>query len=57
MGEPSGVLKGKSAIRDYWAKAFARLPDLHFDVEEVLVGASSVVIRYRGPRGSSAEVF
>ena len=57
MGEPSGMLKGKTAIRAYWAKALARLPDLHFDLEEILVGASSVVILYRGPRGSSAEVF
>lgn len=57
MGEPTGTLKGKAAIRDYWAKALARLPDLHFDLTEVLAGASSLVIRYRGPRGPSAEVF
>ena len=29
----------------------------HFDLTEVLIGASSLVIRYRGPRGPSAEVF
>jgi ketosteroid isomerase-like protein len=57
MGESSGTLKGKAAIRAYWAKALARLPDLHFDLTEVLVGASSLVIQYRGPRGPSAEVF
>jgi ketosteroid isomerase-like protein len=57
MGEPSGTLKGKTAVRDYWAKALARLPDLHFDLTEVLIGASSLVIQYRGPRGPSAEVF
>ena len=57
MNEPSGMLKGKTAIRAYWAKALARIPDLHFDLTEVLVGASSVVIRYHGPRGSSVEVF
>jgi ketosteroid isomerase-like protein len=57
MGEPAGTLKGKTAVRDYWAKALARLPDLHFDLTEVLVGASSLVIQYRGPRGPSAEVF
>jgi ketosteroid isomerase-like protein len=57
MGEPTGTLKGKAAIREYWAKALARIPDLHFELEEVLVGASSVVIRYRGHRGSAAEVL
>ncbi len=57
MDEPSGTLKGKSAIRAYWAKALVRLPDLHFDLTAVLVGASSLVIQYRGPRGPRAEVF
>ena len=57
MGEPSGTLNGKAAIRAYWAKALVRLPDLQFDLTAVLVGASSLVIQYRGPRGPSAEVF
>ena len=57
MGEPTGTLKGKAAIREYWARALARLPDLHFDLTDILLGASSLVIQYRGPRGASAEVF
>ena len=57
MGEPTGTLKGKAAIRDYWGKALARIPNLHFDLTEVQVGASSLVIQYHGPRGPSAEVF
>ena len=57
MGEPSGMLKGKSAIRDYWSKALARLPDLHFELLDVYAGAASVVIHYNGPRGASAEGF
>jgi len=57
MGEPSGTLKGQEAVRNYWAKALARLPDLHFELLDAYVGASSVVIHYRGPRGPSAEVF
>ena len=57
MGEPSGTLKGKAAIRDYWSRALARLPDLRFELLEVYAGAASVVIHYNGPRGASAEVF
>jgi hypothetical protein len=34
IGEPTGTLKGKAAIRAYWAKAFARIPDLHFDLTD-----------------------
>jgi hypothetical protein len=57
MGEPSGVLKGKASVRAYWAKALARLPDLHFELLKVFVGARSIVIHYRGPKGLGAEVF
>src|SRR5262245_20509 len=57
MGEPSGTLKGKSAVRDYWSRALARIPDLHFELIDAYAGAGSVVIHYNGPRGASAEVF
>lgn len=56
-GEPSGTLRGKPAIREYWTKALARLPDLHFDLDEVLTGIDTITLLYRGPRGASAETF
>ena len=56
-GEPSGILKGKYAIGDYWAKALALIPDLHFEWVTTLVGVNSVTIYYRGARGMAAEVF
>ena len=57
MGEPSGMLEGKDAIRSYWAKALAHHPALAFELLHVLVGATSVTVVYRGHRGLSAEVF
>jgi hypothetical protein len=57
MGEPSGVLKGKPAVRAYWAKALEKIPDLHFELLTVFTGAHSVVIHYHGPKGLGAEVF
>ena len=57
MGEPSGTLKGKAIVRQYWAKALARYPNLFFEKQQVLVGANSVTIIYHGVRGPSAEVF
>jgi SnoaL-like domain len=56
-GESSGTLKGKQAVGHYWAKALARIPDLHFKLVAALVGISSITIYYRGARGLSAEVF
>jgi ketosteroid isomerase-like protein len=57
VGEPSGLLKGKRAVCDYWSRALARIPDMYFDLIDVYTGAGSVVIHYTGPRGASAEAF
>lgn len=56
-GEPSGRLTGKQALRSYWAKGLAMLPDLHFTLIETLVGIGAVTLVYRGHRGSVAETF
>ncbi|HEX5128060.1 MAG TPA: nuclear transport factor 2 family protein [Rhodocyclaceae bacterium] len=50
MGEPSGVLKGKTAVAAYWTKALALLPQLKFELLNLFVGANSLVIRYRNDR-------
>jgi ketosteroid isomerase-like protein len=57
MNEVSGTLHGKEAIRAYWEKALAQLPELRFELVNVFVGAASATITYRGHRGLSAEVF
>lgn len=56
-GEPSGVLRGKAAVGDYWRTALQRMPDLHFELLDVFVGADSVALHYRGARGPAIEVF
>lgn len=56
-GEPSGRLSGKDAVRAYWQTGLSRLPDLHFELVDVLVGVDCLTILYRGHRGLSAEVF
>ncbi len=58
VGEPSGHLRGKKAVGDYWAKALARIPDLRFTLRSVLWGVSSLVIHYRRHDGRvTAEWF
>jgi len=56
-GEASGILRGKPAIRAYWAKALEATPDLRFEIVSVLAGVDSVTVCYRGHRGLAAEVF
>jgi ketosteroid isomerase-like protein len=57
MNEPSGRLKGKTAIGKYWSKALAKYPDLRFEKQHVFTGAGSVTLIYKGVLGLSAEVF
>jgi ketosteroid isomerase-like protein len=57
-GEPNGVLRGKPAVRAYWARALELLPDLHFDLVDVTVGHDAVAVRYTNERGNtSTEVL
>jgi ketosteroid isomerase-like protein len=56
-GDTSGRLTGKSAVRTYWAAALQRLPDLHFELRDVLLGAGCLTLYYKGHRGLVAETF
>ncbi|WP_236606432.1 nuclear transport factor 2 family protein [Sandaracinus amylolyticus] len=51
MGDPSGTVRGKDALRAYWWKALASAPQLRFELEEVYVGVDCLVIGYRNHRG------
>ena len=57
--EPTGVLKGKEAIGNYWSKALVKFPDLKFELETVFTGAVSIVLTYKNlSRGvRAAEIF
>jgi ketosteroid isomerase-like protein len=58
MSEPSGRLKGKMRVADYWRRALDRMPDFKFELLHTLIGASSVVLFYRNQSGrKSAEVL
>ena len=57
LGEPSGTLKGKAAVGDYWRRGLERTPTLHFELSSTLIGANSIELYYKGARGMAAEVF
>jgi ketosteroid isomerase-like protein len=58
LGDPSGQVQGKEALRAYWAEGLRCLPDLHFTVEDVRASVDTVVINYRNERGQAvAEVL
>jgi hypothetical protein len=51
LPETGGVVRGKDALRHYWATALAAHPDLHFELIGIYRGSSTLVINYRNHRG------
>jgi ketosteroid isomerase-like protein len=49
--DPSGTLRGKHRLREYWSLTLARLPDLHFDLIDLYVSPDSLVVLYANERG------
>ncbi len=46
-----GVMRGKDALRGYWAEGLRRIPDLRFEVVGGYVGVDCLVINYRNQKG------
>lgn len=46
VGEPLGSIRGKPALRAYFAKGLAEYPDLRFRLEKTLPGVHSVTVYY-----------
>jgi hypothetical protein len=55
LGNASGTLKGKPAVRAYWSTGLQRIPHLHFQLLDVLTGIDQLTLYYRGHRGMVAE--
>ncbi|GAA0295744.1 nuclear transport factor 2 family protein [Sphingomonas oligophenolica] len=53
--ETRGRLRGKPALRAYWAEGLRRIPDLHFTIEQLFAGVDAIVIRYRNQKGVSVS--
>jgi len=47
MKVPSGILRGKAAIRPYWTWGLALQPPLKFELLGVYVGFGNIGIHYR----------
>lgn len=55
--ESSGVLHGKAALKNYWYKGLQSIPDLHFELLDLLIGVDSLTLYYQGHNGKVAETF
>jgi ketosteroid isomerase-like protein len=50
IGEMTGKLAGKDALRAYFTKAIAAAPDLKFDLGDVYLGVNGLTIHYHNHR-------
>lgn len=52
LGDPSGTVRGKAALRRYFEQGLAAYPELRFDLVDVMWGIGSVVLYYVNQRGT-----
>ena len=57
LGEASGAVRGKAALRAYFEKGFEHNPNLQFQLERVYAGNGSVLVCYRGLGSLAAEML
>lgn len=44
--ESNGTVAGIEAVRNYWLKGLSLIPNLHFEIKDVLVGVNGLTIYY-----------
>ena len=58
LGKTSGKLYGKGNVRNYLQKGLDAYPNLHFVLENVFIGVSSITLQYNSVNNLlAAEVF
>src|SRR5262249_31791035 len=53
LGDASGTVRGKEALRAYWSRGLAASPNLRFELQTIFLGHDSVVIGYENHRGQT----
>jgi ketosteroid isomerase-like protein len=57
LGDPSGNVRGKAALRSYFSKGLEAYPELKFELMDVMWGLSSVVLYYKNQKGTKTGEF
>jgi len=57
LNEPSGTIRGKAALRNYFTLGLEAYPNLRFDLQDVMQGLSSVVLCYINQKGTKTAEF
>lgn len=54
--ESKGTISGKERVREYWKKGLELIPNLEFELKDVLTGIDSVSIYYKNIATSAEAV-
>lgn len=57
LDDPSGTVKGKTALRRYFKRGLEVYPELRFDLVDVMWGLSSMVLCYVNQNGTKTGEF
>lgn len=57
LNQPSGLVTGKLALRNYFKRGLEAYPNLAFDLLDVMWGLSSVVLYYKNQNGTTSGEF
>jgi ketosteroid isomerase-like protein len=57
LGDSSGTIQGKQALRSYFERGLQAFPNLTFELLDVMWGISSVVLYYLNQKGTKTGEF
>ena len=57
LNDFSGTVRGKTALREYFKRGLDAYPDLHFELQDVMIGVSSVVLCYKNQKDTKTAEF
>lgn len=57
LGEPTGEVRGRAAIRDYFRKGLEAYPSLRFELLDVMWGVQSVVLCFVNQKGGKTAEY
>lgn len=57
LNDPSGTVRGKAALREYFRRGLEAYPNLRFELQDVMFGLSSVVLCYKNQKDTKTAEF
>lgn len=57
LGDPSGIVSGIAALRNYFKKGLELFPELRFELFDVMFGLSSIILCYKNQKDTKSAEF